>query len=63
VCNASNIGEHHEIKNPPAQTFNIILAANGSDNIDGVSSVTIGPGDSIPVVCSAFSASGTWDIE
>ncbi len=63
VCNASNIGEHHEIKNPPAQTFNIILAANGSDNIDGVASVTIGPGDSIPVVCSAFSASGTWDIE
>ena len=63
VCNASNIGERHEVKNLPAQTFNIILAANGADTIDGVSSVTVGPGDSIPVVCSAFSASGTWDIE
>lgn len=63
VCDGSNIGEKHEVKNLPSQGFNIILAANGSDNIDGNASVTITPGDSFPVICSAFAAAGTWDIE
>jgi len=63
ACTAGNIGEKHEIKNLPAQTFNIVLTAGGSDNIDGASTVTLAPGDSIPVICSAFAAAGTWDIE
>jgi len=63
VCNASNIGERHEVKNLPAQTFQIILTAAGSDNIDGSASVALNPGDSMPVICSAFASSGTWDIQ
>ena len=63
VCNASNIGERHEIKNLPAQTFNIVLTAAGSDNIDGASTYVLEPGDSVPVICAAFSANGTWDVE
>lgn len=63
VCDASNIGEQHEVKNLPAQTFNIVLTANGSDLIDGAATVTVLPGDSIPVVCAAFSSVGTWDIQ
>jgi hypothetical protein len=56
----ANIGEKHVIKNLPAQTFNIILAADGTDVIDGVASKALLPGDSIPVVCAA---SGVWDIQ
>lgn len=63
ACTAGNIGEKHEVKNLPAQTHNIVLTAAGSDNIDGGSTVIVSPGDSIPVICSAFSSSGTWDIE
>lgn len=63
ACTAGNIGEIHRIKNLPAQTKNIILTAAGSDNIDGNATFTINPGDNIPVICAAFSGSGTWDIE
>lgn len=63
ACTAGNIGERHEVKNLPAQTHNITLTAAGSDNVDGNATVTILPGDSIPVVCAAFSSSGTWDIQ
>lgn len=63
VCTGSNLGEKHEIKNLPGQTHNIVLTAAGSDNIDGSATVTLAPGDSMPVICSAFSSAGTWDIE
>ena len=63
ACDASHIGEKHEIKNLPASTFNLVLTAAGSDNIDGASTYTLEPGDSAPVICAAFSAAGTWDIE
>lgn len=63
VCNASNIGERHEVKNLPSQTHNIIVAANGSDLIDGSASFTLLPGDALSVICAAFSSVGTWDIE
>lgn len=63
VCNASNIGERHVVKNLPAQTFNIILAGNGSDLVDGSANATLHPGDSKPVICAVFAAAGTWDIE
>lgn len=62
VCNASNIGEQHYIKNKPSQTFNIILTANGSDLIDGSATVTVLPGDDIYVACGFFSSVGTWDV-
>lgn len=63
ACTAGNIGEKHEVKNLASQTHNVVLTAAGSDNIDGQSTVTLNPGDSVPVICSAFSSSGTWDIE
>lgn len=63
VCNASNIGERHEVKDTPAQTFTIVVAAAGSDNIDGSANYTLNPGDSVQVICAAFSVNGTWDIE
>jgi hypothetical protein len=63
VCNASNIGERHEVKNLSAQTFQIILTAAGSDNIDGSATLALNPGDSVPVICAAFASAGTWDIE
>jgi hypothetical protein len=63
ACTASNIGERHEIKNLASQTFNIIVAANGSDTIDGSATMTVNPGDSLPVICAVFSTNGTWDIE
>lgn len=63
VCDGSNIGEEHEVKNLPSQGFNIILAANGADNIDGQASVTLLPGDSVPVICAEFGAAGSWDIQ
>lgn len=56
----TNIGEKHDIKNLPAQTFNIILAGNGGDVIDGLASKTINPGSSVPVICAA---SGVWDVQ
>lgn len=62
VCNASNIGEKHIIKDTPAQTHNITLTAAGSDNIDGNATFTLLPGDSATVICGAFSSSGTWDL-
>ena len=58
ACSA-NIGETHRVKNLPAQTFNLILTAAGSDLIDGNATLTIMPGDSYTVICGA---SGTWDI-
>ncbi len=64
VCDGSNIGEKHYVKNLPAQTHNIILTADtgAGDNIDGAATITILPGDSYLAVCAAFSASGTWDL-
>lgn len=62
VCNASNIGEVHYIKNTPAQTFAITLTASGSDNIDGASTYVLNPGDDVEVACDVFSSNGTWDI-
>jgi hypothetical protein len=62
VCNASNIGEKHVIKNLPSQTKNIILTAAGSDNVDGAATQTVLPGDSMSVVCAAFASAGTWDL-
>lgn len=63
ACTAGNIGEKHEVKNTPAQTFNVVLTAAGSDLIDGAATYTLEPGDSVPVICSFFSAVGTWDVE
>ena len=63
ACTAGNLGEKHEVKNLPSQGFNIILAANGADNVDGQASVTLLPGDSVPVICAAFSGAGSWDIQ
>ena len=63
ACDAGHIGEKHEVKNLPASTFNLILTAAGSDLIDGAATYTLEPGDSAPVICAAFSAAGTWDIE
>lgn len=60
VCSGANIGERHEIKNTPSQTFNIILDGNGTDLIDGNLTVTLLPGDSYQVICAV---AGTWDIE
>ncbi len=57
---AANIGERHEVKNLASQGFNVILAANGVDTIDGAANQTLLPGDSMPVVCAV---SGTWDIQ
>jgi len=56
----TNIGERHEIKNTPAQTFNVIVAGAGTDNIDASNIYTLIPGDSLQVICAV---SGTWDIE
>jgi hypothetical protein len=55
---AANIGEKHFVKNPPAQTFNIVLAAAGADKIDGAASVNVLPGDDFEVACGA---AGVWD--
>jgi hypothetical protein len=60
VCSGPNIGERHEIKNTPSQTFNIILDGNAVDLIDGNLTVTLLPGDSYNVICAV---AGTWDIE
>lgn len=62
VCNASNLGETHMVKNLPAQTKNIILTSAGSDNIDGNATFTLLPGDSANVVCGVFTSAGTWDL-
>jgi len=56
----TNIGEKHEIKNTPAQTFNVIVSGNGVDLIDANGTYTLNPGDSLSVICAV---SGTWDIE
>lgn len=56
----TNIGERHVVKNLPAQTFDIILAGNGSDNIDSSNTHTITPGSALSVVCAA---SAVWDIQ
>jgi hypothetical protein len=63
ACTSGNIGERHEVKNPPAQTFNIVLTAAGTDSIDGASTYTLTPGDSVPVICSVYASAGTWDVE
>lgn len=63
ACTGSNIGEQHEVKNLPAQTFNITVTADGSDNIDGAATFVLAPGDSVSVICAAFSTAGTWDIQ
>ena len=55
----TNIGEIHYVKNPPAQTFNIVLTGGGSDLIDGAATLAIEPGDSFMVICAA---SAVWDI-
>jgi len=62
LCTGSNIGEKHYVKNLPAQTFNIVLTAAGSDLIDGSATTTLLPGDSATVICGAFSTDGTWDL-
>lgn len=60
ACAGGNVGEYHVVKNLASQTFNIILAANGADTIDGVANVTIIPGNSKSVICGANTA---WDIQ
>jgi hypothetical protein len=62
ACSALSLGERHIIKNPPSQTFNIILAVTGGDTIDGDSSISILPGKSVTVNCGEFSISGVWDL-
>lgn len=62
-CGFSNLGEQHSVKNPTAQGFDIILAAAGSDLIDGNATVTLNPGESVVVICGAFNGIGFWDIE
>jgi hypothetical protein len=63
ACTTATIGAKYEVKNLPAQTFNIILTALGTDKIDGDGTFTVLPGDSVPVICSAYGTFGTWDIE
>jgi hypothetical protein len=60
ACDSGNIGKEYEVKNKADQTFNIIMAADGSDEIDGAASVTLYPGDSVPVICAV---AGEWDIQ
>lgn len=62
VCNASNIGEHHILKNTPGQTFNVTVTAAGSDTVDGSATYVLNPGDSVSVSCDLFTTVGTWDI-
>jgi hypothetical protein len=59
ACTSGNLGERHYVKNPPAQTYNITVAGNGSDTIDGNASYVLLPGDSLEEVCAV---SGAWDI-
>ena len=63
ACTTATIGTRYEVKNLPAQTYNIILTANGSDKIDGDGTFTVLPGDSVPVICAAYGTYGDWDIE
>jgi hypothetical protein len=56
----TNIGERHVVKNLASQTFNIVVAGNGSDTVDGSANYTLYPGDSVSVICAV---SGYWDIE
>lgn len=63
ACTGSNIGERHVVKDTPAQTFVIHVAAAGSDDIDGAAQYDLNPGDSVSVICAFFSTNGTWDIE
>ena len=57
---AANIGKLYTIKNPPAQTFDITVTADGADLIDGAATFVLSPGDSVDVVCAV---SGVWDIK
>lgn len=59
ACTAGNIGEWHDVKNPAAQTFNIVLDGNGADTVEGVASKNILPGNALSVVCVV---AGEWDI-
>ncbi len=62
VCDGSNIGEKHYLKNTPAQTFNVTITAAGSDDVDGAATYVLAPGDAATVICGAFGANGSWDI-
>jgi len=59
ACAGGNIGEVHDIKNLPTQTFNVILAGDGSDTVEGSATITLNPGDSQSVICGA---AGAWDV-
>lgn len=59
ACVSGNVGEVHHVKDTPAQTFNIVVTAAGSDTIDGSATYTLNPGDAVEVVCGAAAA---WDV-
>lgn len=59
-CTGGNIGELHRVKNQGGQSFNVILAADGTDNIDGASTVTLATGDADEVICMAAASWGVF---
>jgi hypothetical protein len=60
ACVSGNIGKIYKVKNTPSQTFNITVAANGSDTVDGAATYVLAPGDSVTVICAVAAA---WDVE
>lgn len=62
TCDASHIGEYHEVKNLASQGFNVVVAAAGTDTVDGSASYSLLPGDSVSIRCAAFSTAGSWDV-
>jgi hypothetical protein len=65
ACSGANIASSSstgkvEVKNLASNSYNIIVAGNGSDTIDGNANYTLYPGDSLPVICAV---SGAWDVE
>lgn len=60
ACASGNIGEFHEIKFADAtNAFPLVLAADGSDTIDGAASLSFSYPDAAKVVCGA---AGLWDV-
>lgn len=60
ACSSGNIGEFHEVKFADAtNAFPLVLAADGSDTIDGAASISFSYPDSVRVVCAV---AGLWDV-
>lgn len=56
---AAAVGEVHRIKNLASQTFNLTVAANGAETIDGLASIVLAPGLAVDLICGAI---GKWEI-